>query len=63
VTFPDRRTANILLTIRFFAGVLIIIYLARGILFIFQHTTAGSFREVMVCRKSSGPFIPPVPIN
>jgi len=35
MTFPDRRTANILLTILLFAVVLIIIYLARRILFIF----------------------------
>jgi len=63
MTFPDRRTANILLTILLFAVVLIIIYLARRILFIFEHTRAGSCREVMVCAKSSSPLKRPVPIN
>jgi predicted PurR-regulated permease PerM len=35
VAFPDRRTANILLTILLFAGVCALIYSARRILLIF----------------------------
>jgi predicted PurR-regulated permease PerM len=35
MAFPDRRTSNVLLTILLFAGVLLILYLARRIIIIF----------------------------
>ena len=33
--FPDRRTANVLLTVLLFAGVLAIVYVARGVIVVF----------------------------
>ncbi|HKE31900.1 MAG TPA: AI-2E family transporter [Candidatus Angelobacter sp.] len=35
MAFPDRRTANVLLTILLFAGVLAVVYIARAVLVIF----------------------------
>jgi hypothetical protein len=35
MAFPDRRTANVLLTILLFAVVLAIVYIARGVIVIF----------------------------
>ena len=35
MSFPDRRTSNVLLTILFFAFVLTIMYVARGVIIIF----------------------------
>src|SRR6266404_6246863 len=35
MAFPDRRTANVLLTVLLFAGVLAIVYVARGVIVVF----------------------------